>query len=141
MPGDKWQKLANLALYIGYMYAHPGANFMFMGSEFGQEGEWDFQNSLDWNLLEDPRACQNEGFCESPQSFSTKTRPRCMKKPLALKALNGSTTKNHEDSIISFIRKGHDAKNDVIAVCNFTPVVREKLPIRRSSNRVIWSKF
>ena len=52
MPGDEWQRFANLRLLYGYMFTHPGTNLLFMGGEFGQYKEWDFQNSLDWNLLE-----------------------------------------------------------------------------------------
>src|SRR3712207_7184171 len=54
MPGDHWQKLANLRALYGYMWAHPGKNLLFMGCEFGQEREWSHATSLDWHLLEDP---------------------------------------------------------------------------------------
>ncbi|MFC2110320.1 1,4-alpha-glucan branching protein GlgB, partial [Bacteroidota bacterium] len=125
MPGDKWQKLANLRLLYGYMYAHPGANLLFMGSEFGQEGEWDFQKSLDWNLLEDEGHAKMKDFVRDLNKLYKKT-PAFYEKSFAIEGFEWINYENHEDSIISFIRKGHDSKNDIIVVCNFTPVVREK---------------
>ncbi len=124
MPGDKWQKLANLRLLYGYMYAHPGANLMFMGSEFGQEEEWNFENSLDWNLLEDPMHAKMKEFTKALNHFYKNT-PALYEKSFGIEGFEWINYEEAEDSIISFIRKGHDAKNDVIAVCNFTPVVRE----------------
>ncbi|WP_139957664.1 1,4-alpha-glucan branching protein GlgB [Flavicella sediminum] len=125
MPGDKWQKLANLRLLYGYMYAHPGANLLFMGSEFGQEGEWDFQKSLDWNLLEDEGHAKMKDFVRDLNKLYKNT-PAFYEKAFGIEGFEWINYENHEDSIISFIRKGHDAKNDIVIVCNFTPVVREK---------------
>jgi len=137
MPGDKWQKLANLRLLYGYMYAHPGANLLFMGSEFGQEGEWDFQKSLDWDLLEDEGHAKMKDFVRDLNKMYKKT-PALYEKAFAIEGFEWINYGNHEDSIISFIRKGHDEKNDIIVVCNFTPVVREKfsIGIHRAGNLV-----
>jgi 1,4-alpha-glucan branching enzyme len=54
MPGDRWQRFANLRAYYGFMWSHPGKKLLFMGSEFGQEQEWNHDSSLDWHLLDDP---------------------------------------------------------------------------------------
>lgn len=137
MPGDKWQKLANLRLLYGYMYAHPGANLMFMGSEFGQEEEWDFQKSLDWNLLEDKAHAKMKDFVKDLNKIYKKT-PALYEKAFGNEGFEWINYGNHEDSIISFIRKGHDEENDIIVVCNFTPVVREKfiLGIHRAGTLV-----
>ena len=124
MPGDKWQKLANLRLLYGYMYAHPGANLMFMGSEFGQENEWNFSKSLDWNLLEDPMHHKMKNFVKDLNHFYKNT-PALYEKSFGIEGFEWINYEEHEDSVISFIRKGHDAINDIIIVCNFTPVVRE----------------
>ena len=125
MPGDKWQKLANLRLLYGYMYAHPGANLLFMGSEFGQEAEWDFQKSLDWNLLEEEGHKKMKNFVKDLNKLY-KNSPALYEKSFGVEGFEWIHYENHEDSIISFIRKGHDAKNDLVIACNFTPVVREK---------------
>ncbi|MGB2128490.1 MAG: 1,4-alpha-glucan branching protein GlgB [Flavicella sp.] len=124
MPGDKWQRLANLRLLYGYMYAHPGANLMFMGSEFGQENEWDYSKSLDWNLLDDPMHNKMKNFVKDLNIFYKNT-PALYEKAFGIEGFEWINYEKNEDSIISFIRKGHDPKNDVIVVCNFTPVVRE----------------
>jgi 1,4-alpha-glucan branching enzyme len=124
MPGDKWQKLANLRLLYGYMYAHPGANLMFMGSEFGQENEWDFSKSLDWHLLEDEGHLKTKTFVRDLNIFYKNT-PALYEKSFGIEGFEWIHHEDHENSVLSFIRKGHDAKNDLIVVCNFTPVVRE----------------
>ena len=128
MPGDKWQKLANLRLLYAYMYAHPGANLTFMGTEFGQEEEWDFQKSLDWNLLEDPMHAGMKNFVKELNKIYKKT-PALYEKAFGVEGFEWINYGNHEDSIISFIRKGHDEKNDIIVICNFTPVVRENFTV------------
>lgn len=125
MPGGKWQKLANLRLLYGYMYAHPGANLLFMGSEFGQEAEWDFQKSLDWHLLEEEGHRKMKAFVKDLNKLY-KQSPALYEKAFGIEGFEWINYENHEDSIISFIRKGHDAKNDLVIVCNFTPVVREQ---------------
>ena len=124
MPGDKWQKLANLRLLYGYMYAHPGANLMFMGSEFGQENEWDFSKSLDWHLLEDEGHLKTKNFVRDLNVFY-KNSPALYEKSFGIEGFEWIHHEDQENSVLSFIRKGHDAKNDLIVVCNFTPVVRE----------------
>lgn len=137
MPGDKWQKLANLRLLYSYMYAHPGANLMFMGSEFGQENEWSFEKSLDWNLLEDPQHAKMKDFVKELNTIYKKT-PALYEKSFGIEGFEWIDHENFEDSVISFIRKGHDEKNDIIVVCNFTPVPREDhlLGIHKPGNLV-----
>ena len=77
MPGDRWQQLANLRALYGYMWAHPGKKLLFMGGEFAQEQEWSHERSLDWHLLERPRAPRRAGARRRPQPRSTATSPRC----------------------------------------------------------------
>jgi 1,4-alpha-glucan branching enzyme len=123
MPGDDWQKFANLRLLFAYMFAQPGKKLLFMGAEFGQYREWSHDRSLDWHLLESPlhrgleawieqlnRAYRSEGalhwFDNDPQGFEWVD---CNDAPA---------------SVISLLRKGKTADDAVLIACNFTPVPR-----------------
>jgi 1,4-alpha-glucan branching enzyme len=123
MPGDEWQKFANLRLLFAYMFAQPGKKLLFMGCEFGQVAEWAHDGSLDWNVLEFPlhrglmswveqlnRVYRNESplhwFDNDPKGFEWVD---CNDAPM---------------SVISLLRKGKDGENPVLITCNFTPVPR-----------------
>ena len=128
MPGDEWQRFANLRLLYGYMFTHPGTKLLFMGSEFGQYNEWDFQKSLDWNLLEfDPHLKLQEYFKELNQFYQN--TPALYEKGFSGEGFEWISYDDHENSVISYIRKGHDEENDTIAVCNFTPITITKYRI------------
>jgi 1,4-alpha-glucan branching enzyme len=124
MPGDEWQKFANLRLLYGYMFAHPGTKLLFMGGEFGQSSEWDFSKSLDWHLLQ---YAPHKGLQEFFKDLNTfyKSTPALYEKAFSQEGFEWINYGDHENSVISFIRKGHDQINDIIVVCNFTSVVRE----------------
>jgi 1,4-alpha-glucan branching enzyme len=122
MPGDDWQKFANLRLLFGYLYAHPGKKLLFMGGEFGQWREWNHDQSLDWHLLEHG---PHQGVQRWIQDLN-----RCYRTDAALSRHDFDTggfewvdLHDWEQSVVSFLRKG-DAPDDVILViCNFTPVL------------------
>ena len=123
MPGDDWQKFANLRLLFGYMYTHPGKKLLFMGDEFGQWNEWDHEQSLDWDILEHEGHKQMQRWVSDLNQF--------YKKESALYELDFSPEgfrcidcNDSDASVISFIRKGRSEDNIVMAVCNFTPVPR-----------------
>jgi len=128
MPGDEWQQFANLRLLFGYMYTHPGANLLFMGSEFGQSLEWNFQQSLDWHLLQ---YNYHAGIQELIKDLNTlyKEYPALYEKQFSPEGFQWVDYGDHENSILTYIRKGHNDKNDVIIACNFTPIPREKYRI------------
>ncbi|AOW10197.1 1,4-alpha-glucan branching protein GlgB [Flavobacterium gilvum] len=128
MPGDEWQKFANLRLLYSYMFAHPGTKLLFMGSEFGQSGEWDFQNSLDWHLLQYPF---HNGIKSTITKLNSlyKTEPALYEKQFSPEGFEWINYSDHEQAVLSFIRKGNDSKDDLIVVLNFTPVVRENYRI------------
>src|SRR5262249_38381340 len=69
MPGDEWQRFANLRAYFGFMFGHPGKKLLFMGSEFGQESEWRHDHSLDWHLLEDAGRARAEALVRGLNRF------------------------------------------------------------------------
>jgi len=128
MPGDEWQKFANLRLLYGYMFAHPGTKLLFMGGEFGQSSEWDFSKSLDWHLLQ---YAPHKGLQEFFKDLNTfyKNTPALYEKAFSVEGFEWINYGDHENSVISFIRKGHDQINDLVVVCNFTSVVREAYKI------------
>jgi 1,4-alpha-glucan branching enzyme len=128
MPGDEWQKFANLRLLYGYMFMHPGAKLLFMGSEFGQSAEWNFEGSLDWHLLQ-------YGFHEGIKKTITdlnelyKTQPALHEKQFSPEGFEWINYSDHQNAVMTFIRKGNKPKDDVIVVCNFTQVVRKNYRI------------
>lgn len=124
MPGDEWQRFANLRLLYGYMFTHPGTNLLFMGGEFGQSSEWDFQSSLDWHLTQyDFHSGIQEVIKDLNKLY--KTNPALYEKQFSPEGFQWIEYNDHENSVISYMRKGHDSKDDLIITCNFTPVPRE----------------
>ncbi|WP_298504690.1 1,4-alpha-glucan branching protein GlgB [uncultured Maribacter sp.] len=124
MPGDDWQRFANLRLLFGYMFTHPGANLVFMGGEFAQSSEWNFQQSLDWHLLEYDGHSGVQNFVKDLNKFY-KEYPALYEKQFSPEGFQWIDYGDHENSILVYIRKGHDVENDIIIACNFTPVPRE----------------
>ena len=124
MPGDEWQRFANLRLLYGYMFTHPGGNLLFMGGEFGQSSEWNFQESLDWHLTQyDFHSGIQEVIKDLNKLY--KTSPALYEKQFQPEGFQWIEYNDQENSVISYIRKGNDPKDDLIIVCNFTPVPRE----------------
>lgn len=128
MPGDEWQKFANLRLLYGYMFTHPGTKLLFMGSEFGQSREWNFESSLDWHLLE-------FGYHDGIKKLITdlnslyRNNPALYEKQFSHEGFEWISNSDHQNAVISYIRHGKNAKQDLIIVCNFTPVVRSNYRI------------
>ncbi|RKR06455.1 1,4-alpha-glucan branching enzyme [Maribacter vaceletii] len=128
MPGDEWQRFANLRLLFGYMYTHPGANLIFMGGEFGQSSEWNFQQSLDWHLLQYDVHSGVQSFVKDLNKLY-KEYPALYEKQFSPDGFQWIDYGDHENSVLTYIRRGHDTKNDIFIACNFTPVVRENYRI------------
>src|SRR5690606_10345560 len=128
MPGDAWQRFANLRLLFGYMYTHPGANLIFMGGEFGQSSEWNFQNGLDWYLLQYDFHAGVQRLVKDLNKIY-KENPALYEKQFSPEGFQWIDYGDHENSVLAYVRKGHDAKNDLIIVCNFTPIPRENYRI------------
>jgi len=123
MPGDYWQKFANLRLLFGYMYAHPGKKLIFMGSEFGQWDEWYHEKSLDWHLLQYPSHQGIQRWLKD-LNHTYKTEPALYELDFESYGFEWIDFSDVEQSIISFLRKGNDPKDIFLIVCNFTPVPR-----------------
>jgi len=128
MPGDEWQRFANLRLLYGYMFTHPGTNLLFMGAEFGQSSEWNFQYSLDWHLLQHDYHSGIQNLIRDLNKLY-KTHPALYEKQFSTEGFQWIDYGDAENSVLSYTRKGHLAKNDLIIACNFTPVPRENYRI------------
>ena len=124
MPGDEWQRFAHLRLLFGYMFTHPGANLVFMGGEFGQTSEWNFQESLDWHLLDYDF---HQGIQKLVQDLNKiyKSQPALYEKQFSPEGFEWIEWNDSENSVLTYIRKGHDSKDNLIIMANFTPVARE----------------
>ncbi|HKL89786.1 MAG TPA: 1,4-alpha-glucan branching protein GlgB [Allomuricauda sp.] len=124
MPGDEWQRFANLRLLFGYMFTHPGGNLLFMGGEFGQSSEWNFQEGLEWHLTQyDFHSGIQEVIKDLNKIY--KTYPALYEKQFKPDGFQWIEYNDQENTVISYIRKGNNPKDDLIIVCNFTPVPRE----------------
>ncbi len=123
MPGDDWQKAATLRALYGYMYAHPGKKLMFMGGEFGQAREWNYDQSLDWHLIDLPLHGGLKRFVTDLNSAYA-AEPALHELDFDPAGFRWVDCNDHENSVISFIRRS-SAGEFVLAVLNFTPVPRD----------------
>ncbi len=128
MPGDEWQKFANLRLLFAYMYAIPGKKLLFMGSDIGQWSEWNHDASLDWHVLEKPaHAGVNRWLGDLNQLLRTERSLHELDfDPAGFSWIDGTDS---EQSVISFIRRAQNPDDLVVAVFNFTPVPRHNYQV------------
>jgi 1,4-alpha-glucan branching enzyme len=124
MPGDEWQKFANLRLLFGYMFTHPGKKLLFMGDEFGQWPEWNHDSSLGWNLLETPL---HSGLKRWVRDLNTMYRgqPALYQRDFENAGFSWVDCTDSQRSVVSFLRRGRNPGDELLIVCNFTPVIRE----------------
>jgi 1,4-alpha-glucan branching enzyme len=128
MPGDEWQQFANLRLLYSYMFTHPGAKLLFMGAEFGQGVEWNFQESLQWYVLQYPN---HQGIKETVKALNKlyRSEPALYEKAFEATGFDWIDGGNASDSVLVFQRKGHNPENDLVIILNMTPVNRENFRI------------
>jgi 1,4-alpha-glucan branching enzyme len=129
MPGDAWQRFANLRAYYGFMYGHPGKKLLFMGAEFGQEREWNHDHSLDWHLLDSP--------AHAGVSRLVRDLNRMYRDVKALHELDCEgagfewiVTDDADRSVFAWLRKGIDPRARCLVVVNFTPEVYRDYRVR-----------
>ena len=124
MPGDTWQKFANLRLLFGYMFAQPGKKLLFMGCEFGQWREWDHDTSLDWHLAGEPL---HQGLKRWVRDLNTTYRGDTALHELDCHpdGFRWIDCNDVAQSVFSLLRKGRAEDDMVLIVCNFTPVPRQ----------------
>jgi 1,4-alpha-glucan branching enzyme len=123
MPGDEWRKFANLRMLYGYMFGHPGKKLMFMGDEFGQWAEWNHDKSLDWHLLEYPHHAGLRRWVRDLNTFY-RGAPALYDVDYQSSGFEWIDCNDTQRSVVSFLRRGHNPKDVVLFVCNFTPVPR-----------------
>lgn len=123
MPGDRWQRFANLRAYLSFMWTHPGKKLLFMGCEFGQESEWSHDRSLDWHLLSDE---SHRGIQALVRDLNTLYReyPSLHAKDCEASGFQWIDGGNARDSVLAYLRLGYEHDRPALVVCNFTPVVR-----------------
>jgi 1,4-alpha-glucan branching enzyme len=128
MPGDVWQKYASLRTFYGYMYGHPGKKLLFMGCEFGQWREWNHDRSLDWHLLDDPAHAALRLYVKDLNRHY-QSEPALYRRDFAPSGFRWIDCNDNENSVVSFVRYGHDHRDFVVMVFNFTPVPRTEYRI------------
>jgi 1,4-alpha-glucan branching enzyme len=122
MPGDEWQKFANLRMMFGYMFTHPGTRLMFMGCEFGQGGEWAFEGQLDWWLLDSPLHKGVQNVVRDLNALN-KNQPAIYEKAFSHEGFEWVAYDDAANSVIAYIRKGNDIEKSLLVVVNMTPTV------------------
>jgi 1,4-alpha-glucan branching enzyme len=125
MPGDAWQQHATLRALYGYLFGHPGKKLMFMGSEFGQRHEWDHDTGLDWGVLDDPLHRGLQAWVRDLNSCYRR-EPSLYQVDFDQAGFSWVDCNDRDNSVISFIRRAKDGGEFVLAVVNFTPVVRHQ---------------
>jgi 1,4-alpha-glucan branching enzyme len=123
MPGDDWQKFANLRALFGYMYGHPGKKMMFMGSEFGQWDEWWHDKSLDWHLLDHDRHRGLQHWVRDLNHLY-RSEPALHQRDFGPEGFRWIDCSDHDNTVYSFLRFAADPNDFLVVVCNFTPVPR-----------------
>ncbi|KQP51853.1 1,4-alpha-glucan branching protein GlgB [Methylobacterium sp. Leaf108] len=124
MPGDRWQKFANLRAYFGFMWGHPGKKLLFMGGEFGQEREWNHNQSLDWHLLDDSLHAGVKDLVRDLNQLYL-TTPALHARDTEAAGFQWLVADDQDNSVIAWARKGREPGEVAVVVSNFTPIPRE----------------
>jgi len=128
LPGDEWQRFANMRLLYSYMFTHVGAKLLFQGAEFGQSEEWNFESSLDWHLLE---FNYHKGIQKLIIDLNSlyKLEPALHQKQFSQEGFEWIDYNDAEHSVLVYLRKGMDSENDLIVILNMTPLPQENYRI------------
>jgi 1,4-alpha-glucan branching enzyme len=129
MPGDDWQKFANLRLLYSYMFTHPGGKLLFMGNEFGSTSEWNYKSELPWELLQwDSHSKMKD--CVRDLSTLYKTEPALHEKQFSTEGFEWIDLNHRNEAVICFRRKGHRPEEELVIILNMTPVVRNDWKVK-----------
>jgi len=126
MPGDLWQRFANLRAFYGYMWGHPGKKLLFMGGEFGQWHEWNYAESLDWHLLEPPSDHHHAQLRDYLRDLNAiyQREPGLYALDSDPEGFSWIDVHDTDNSVVSFMRRSKNVDDTLIFVCNFTPIPR-----------------
>ncbi|OGW29159.1 MAG: 1,4-alpha-glucan branching enzyme [Nitrospirae bacterium GWC2_42_7] len=120
MPGDVWQKFANLRLFYGFMYGYPGKKLFFMGSEIGQWDEWKSDHSLDWHLLQNRQHNRMQKYVQDINIIYS-SEPALYEVDFDYRGFEWIDFRDTDNSIVSYLRRGKKQDEHIVVVCNFTP--------------------
>jgi 1,4-alpha-glucan branching enzyme len=128
MPGDQWQRFANLRAYFAFMWTHPGKKLLFMGGEFAQEREWNHDIGLDWQLMDDPYHAGVHRLMRD-LNWHYRSTPALHQRDCDPEGFRWIDAANGNESVLSYIRLAADGEGLAVIVCNFTPVPRQNYRI------------
>jgi 1,4-alpha-glucan branching enzyme len=128
MPGDQWQRFANLRAYFGFMWGHPGKKLLFMGGEFAQQREWNHDQSLDWHLLDD-RFHRGVQSLMRDLNMIYRSVPALHERDTEASGFQWLVADDAENSVIAWARRGENESEVAVVVSNFTPVPHESYRI------------
>lgn len=123
MPGDEWQKFANARAFLGYMYTHPGKKLLFMGSEIGDRNEWNSAAGVPWQILQHAKNAGLQHFIVQLNRVY-REQPALYEVDFEHNGFEWIDFSDAEQSVISFLRRANDNHDELVVVCNFTPVPR-----------------
>jgi 1,4-alpha-glucan branching enzyme len=129
MPGDEWQRFANLRAYYGFMFGHPGKKLLFMGGEFGQENEWRHDHSLDWHLTQRPRHAGIQALIRDLNRLY-RTVPALHDLDSDSAGFEWLVMHDAERSVFAWLRKGRETQDRCLVVVNFTPEIHRDYRVK-----------
>lgn len=139
MPGDDWQKFANLRLMYSYMYTHPGGKLLFMGNEFGATNEWNHKSELQWDLLKyDSHRLLKD--CVRDLNLLLRGQPALYENQFSVYGFEWIDLNHRDECVIVYKRKGKDPENDVLVILNCTPVVRHNWKVY-TTGKPVWKEI
>jgi 1,4-alpha-glucan branching enzyme len=134
MPGDEWQKFANLRAMYAYMFTHPGGKLLFMGNEFGQTTEWNYKSELQWELLQFEPHAKLKDFVRDLNGL-LRDEPALYQRQFSPEGFEWIDVNHRAESVLTYKRKGKDPDDDLIIILNLTPVVRQDWKVYTSGKK------
>ena len=139
MPGDDWQKFANLRLMYAYMFTHPGGKLLFMGNEFGATDEWNHKKELQWYLLKYELHWKMKDYVRELNEL-LRNEPALYENQFNTHGFEWIDLDHRQESVIVFRRKGRDPENDILVLLNMTPVVRNNWKVY-ANGKAAWNEI